>query len=89
VIARRAQLQLSVFPIGYFLIAGAAAQALLGSQSEARAAAPQAGLALDPTFTMRGYRAGVSSDNTTFLSGRESINEGMPIAGVPEGSRKE
>jgi hypothetical protein len=45
------------YPLGHFHLA--AAQALLGSQSEARAAA-QAGLALDPTFTMRRYRAGAS-----------------------------
>jgi TolB-like protein/class 3 adenylate cyclase len=70
------------YPNGHFALA--AAQALLGSQSEARAAA-QAGLALNPTFTMRRYRAGVSSDNPIYLAGRERIYEGMRIAGVPEG----
>jgi TolB-like protein/class 3 adenylate cyclase len=69
-------------PVGHFHLA--AAQALLGSQSEARASA-QAGLALDPTFTMRRYRAGASSDNPIYLAGRERIYEGMRIAGLPEG----
>jgi TolB-like protein/class 3 adenylate cyclase len=68
-------------PVGHFHLA--AAQALLGSQSEAQAAA-QAGLALDPTFTMRRYRAGASSDNPIYLAGRERMYEGMRIAGVPE-----
>jgi hypothetical protein len=70
------------YPGGHFHLA--AALGLLGSQSEARAAA-QAGLALDPTFTMRRYRAAVSSDNPIYLAGRERIYEGMRIAGVPEG----
>jgi TolB-like protein len=70
------------YPAGHFALA--AAQALLGSQSEARAAA-NAGLALDPTFTMRLYRAGAMSDNPIYLAGRERIYQGMRIAGVPEG----
>jgi hypothetical protein len=70
------------YPVGHFHLA--VAQALLGSQSEARAAA-QAGLALDPTFTLRRYRAGASSDNPIYLAGRERNIEGMRIAGVPEG----
>ena len=69
------------YPLGHFHLA--AAQALLGSPSEARAAA-QAGLALDPTFTIRRYRAAISSDNPIYLAGRERIYEGMRIAGVPE-----
>ena len=70
------------YPAGHFVLA--AAQALLGSQSEARAAA-KAGLALDPTFTMRRYRAGAMSDNPIYLAGRERIYEGMRMAGVQEG----
>ena len=65
--------------IGY-----AAILALVGEVAEARAAA-QAGLALDPTFTMRRFRVGASSDNAIYLAGRERIYEGMRIAGVPEG----
>jgi TolB-like protein/Tfp pilus assembly protein PilF len=60
----------------------AAALALLGSLDEARAAV-QAGLALDPSFTLRRYRA--KSNNPTFLAGGRRILEGMRMAGVPEG----
>jgi TolB-like protein len=70
------------YPLGHFSLA--AALALLGSQSEARDAA-QAGLALDPAFTIRRYRAAISSDNPIYLAGRERIHEGMRTAGVPEG----
>ena len=62
----------------------AAALGLLGRLDEARAAA-QAGLAHDPTFTIRRFRAGVSSDNATYLAGRERMYDGMRKAGVPEG----
>jgi len=62
----------------------AAALALLGSLDEARAAA-QAGLVLNPTFTLRRYRARVASDSMAYLAGRERVYEGMRIAGVPEG----
>ena len=51
---------------------------------EARAAV-QAGLALDPSFTIRRFRASAASDNPTYLAGRERIYEGMRMAGVPEG----
>jgi hypothetical protein len=43
---------------------------------EARAA-PQAGLALDPTFTIRRYRAGAFGDNLTYLAQRERTIDGM------------
>jgi TolB-like protein/class 3 adenylate cyclase len=62
----------------------AAALALLGSLDEASASA-KAGLALDPTFTVRRYRDGVFSDNPTYLAKRERIYQGMRMAGVPEG----
>jgi TolB-like protein/Flp pilus assembly protein TadD len=61
----------------------AATLALLGSLREARAAA-QAGLALDPSFNIGRFRIGASSDNATYLAGRERIVEGMRMAGVPE-----
>ena len=70
------------FPLAHFYLA--AALALLGALDEARAAA-QAGLALDPSFTIRRFRASASSDNPTYLAGRERIYEGMRMAGVPEG----
>lgn len=62
----------------------AAAQALLGRLDEARAAA-RAGLALDPGFTIRRFQRNLSSDNPTYLAGRERFYEGMRLAGVPEG----
>ena len=62
----------------------AAALAYLGRLNEARAAT-QAGLALDPAFTLRRSRANVLSDNPTYLGGARRIYEGMRMAGVPEG----
>jgi tetratricopeptide (TPR) repeat protein len=64
----------------------AAALARLGELDEARAAV-QAGLALDPSFTIRRYRGATyaRSDSPTFLAGRERHIEGMRLAGVPEG----
>jgi tetratricopeptide (TPR) repeat protein len=56
----------------------------LGRLDEARAEV-QAGLALNPGFTIRRYRAGAQSDNPVFLKRRERIIEGMRKAGVPEG----
>jgi tetratricopeptide (TPR) repeat protein len=70
------------YPIGH--IALAAALALLGSLDQARAAA-KAGLALDPTFTVRRFRDGASTDNPAYLAGRGRICDGMRLAGVPEG----
>jgi len=69
-------------PLAHFFLA--AALALLGRLDEARAAA-QEGLALDSTFTVRRYRAGPSTDDPTYLAGRERNAEGMRKAGVPEG----
>jgi tetratricopeptide (TPR) repeat protein len=70
------------FPVAQFYLA--AGLALLGSLEEARAAA-QAGLALDPNFTLRRFRASASSSNPTYLAERERILEGMRLAGMPEG----
>jgi tetratricopeptide (TPR) repeat protein len=56
----------------------------LGRLDEARAEV-QAGLALNPGFTIRRYRAGAQSDNPLFLKRRERIIEDMRKAGVPEG----
>ena len=61
----------------------AAALAHLGQLSEARGAA-QAGLALNPTFTIARHRAGASSDNPIYLAQRERVFEGMRKAGLPE-----
>lgn len=61
-----------------------AAFARLGELRQARTAV-QAGLALDPRFTMRGFGANAASDNPIYLAGRERLVEGMRLAGVPEG----
>jgi tetratricopeptide (TPR) repeat protein len=64
----------------------AAGLARLGNLDEARAAV-QAGLVLDPSFTIRRFRdvTDACSNNPTFLAGRERAIEGMRLAGVPEG----
>jgi TolB-like protein/class 3 adenylate cyclase len=52
----------------------AAALAGLGRLDEARIPAKEA-LAIDPTFTIRRYRAGAPSDNPVFLAGRQRVYE--------------
>jgi tetratricopeptide (TPR) repeat protein len=69
------------YPLAHFYLA--ATLALRGSLDEARTVA-QSGLALDPTFTIRRFRVGVSSDNPTYLALRDRLYEGMRQAGVPE-----
>ncbi len=69
-------------PLTHFLLASALVH--LGRQEEARTGA-QAGLALNPSFTISRYRAGVPSDNPTYLAQAERILDGMRLAGVPEG----
>jgi TolB-like protein/Flp pilus assembly protein TadD len=64
----------------------AAALARLGELDQGRAQV-QAGLALDPNFTIR-RNCGIFnalSDNSTYLAGCERVAEGMRLAGVPEG----
>jgi TolB-like protein len=67
-------------PAHFFL---AASLALVGQLDEARTMA-KAGLALDPAFTIRRFRAGASSDRPAYLAGRERVIEGMRSAGLPE-----
>ena len=62
----------------------AAASALSGHAAEA-CEARNAGLRLDPNFTVSRFRNEPRSKNTTFLAQRERIYEGMRLAGVPEG----
>ena len=69
-------------PPAHFALA--AASGLLGVRDEARAAA-EAGLAMNPGFTIRRMCAAKSSDNPTYLIGQKRLCEGMRIAGVPEG----
>jgi TolB-like protein len=70
------------YSLAHFHLAGALAR--LGEVDEARAAV-QAGLALDPRFTIRRLRASNAwNDNPAYLAGRERLCEGMRLAGVPE-----
>lgn len=70
-------------PITYFTLA--AALTSLDALEEARAAVKK-GLALNPAFTIRRFRAAAkSSDNPAYLAGLERVCEGMRLAGVPEG----
>jgi tetratricopeptide (TPR) repeat protein len=70
------------FAIAHFYLAVALAE--LGRLDEARLEA-RAGLSIDPTFTIRRYRADAPSDNPTFMSRRKQIYEIMRRIGVPEG----
>src|ERR1700756_4161066 len=65
--------------IAHFVLAAALAR--LGKLEEARAAV-QAGLALDPSFTIRRFRdaTNVMGDNPTFLAGRDREIKGMRLA---------
>jgi hypothetical protein len=62
----------------------AAALSRLGDMDEARATV-QAGLARNPGFTIRRFRASPWSDHPTYLAWRERIYESLRLAGVPEG----
>jgi tetratricopeptide (TPR) repeat protein len=70
------------YPTGHFYLAAVLAH--VGELDEARAAA-QAGLALNPSFTIRRYRTYTPSNHPVYLAGRERLIEGMRLAGVPEG----
>jgi tetratricopeptide (TPR) repeat protein len=69
------------YPIAHFQLASALAR--LGSLGDAKAAV-QAGLALDPGFTLRRLRASAPSDNPTYRTDAIRIYEGLRMAGVPE-----
>ena len=64
----------------------AAASALSGHTEEALAAR-NAGLRLDPNFTVARFRNEPRSTNATFLAQREHIYDGLRLAGVPEGGK--
>jgi TolB-like protein/class 3 adenylate cyclase len=70
------------WPLAHFFLAAALAN--LGRLEEAQAAT-RAGLALDPTFTIRRFHLGAQTDNASFMATREHFYEGMRKAGVPEG----
>jgi TolB-like protein/Flp pilus assembly protein TadD len=69
-------------PFVHFYLAAALAH--LRRLDDARAAV-QAGLALDPTFTVGRFRTAVATNNPTYLSQRKRVVDGMRLAGVPEG----
>jgi len=68
-------------PMAHFLLAATLAR--LGELDEARAAG-EAGLALNPAFTVRRFNNPLS-DNPVFLAGTKRVCEGMRLAGIPEG----
>jgi len=65
----------------HFLLAAALAN--LGSMEEARTEV-QAGLALDPNFTVHRVLLSPLSDDPVYLKQRERLLEGMRKAGIPE-----
>ncbi len=69
------------YPISHLYLAAALAN--LERLPEARSEV-QAGLALNPTYSIARFRAGAPNDNPNFLAGRERLIEGMRKAGVPE-----
>jgi TolB-like protein/class 3 adenylate cyclase len=69
-------------PLAFFLLATCLAH--LGRINEAREEV-KAGLAVNPKFTIKRFRAGVESDHPVYLAGRERWYEGMRLAGVAEG----
>lgn len=72
------------FALAHFHLAGA--YAMIADLKEARSSA-EAGLALDPGFTIRRYDRDCFflSGNPAWLSRRERFYEGMRLAGVPAG----
>jgi tetratricopeptide (TPR) repeat protein len=70
-------------PLPHFELAAALAQ--LSRLDEAHSAV-EAGLALNPTFIISGFRANLAAmcDDPTFLGQLEPILDGMRKAGVPE-----
>ena len=68
-------------PIARFFLAAALGQ--LGRIAEARAQA-EAGLALNPGFTIRRFHEQPDCDNPIYLEQRHNIYEGLRKAGVSE-----
>ena len=69
------------FATAHFLLAVGLAH--LGKLEDARAEV-RTGLALNPSFSIRRYRASAACSHPVYLAGRERIHEGMRMAGVPE-----
>ncbi len=71
-------------PWSFFYLAACLAH--LGRLAEARIET-QAGLAVDPNFTIRRFSAVTESDNPVFLAQRKRVVQDMRLAGVPEGDK--
>ncbi len=69
------------FALSHFFISAPLAQ--LDRLEEAKEAVT-AGLALNPTFTIRRVQGNVFSDDPTYLAQRERLYDGLRKAGVPE-----
>ena len=69
------------YPNSHFILGAALAH--LGRLPEARSEA-QAGLAMNPTFTIARLRASVPSDSPARIAGLERVIDGLRKAGVPE-----
>jgi tetratricopeptide (TPR) repeat protein len=69
-------------PLTHFVLAGVLG--LQGALDEARKAAA-AGLALDPSFTIRRLQAATPGENPELIAGRERLFIGLRLAGIPEG----
>jgi TolB-like protein len=72
----------NVAPFVHFYLAAALAH--LERVEEAQASV-QAGLAIDPNFTLSHFHASRPTDNSTCLAQRARIAEGMRKAGLPDG----
>jgi TolB-like protein/Flp pilus assembly protein TadD len=70
------------YPSAHFILAAALAH--LGRIAEARTEA-RGGLAINPTFTIARFRAGVLSEEPVVVAGWERYVDGLRKAGVPEG----
>jgi TolB-like protein/class 3 adenylate cyclase len=70
------------YPAAFFYLATCLTR--LGRLEEARQEV-KAGLSVNPKFTIARFRAGAQSDNPVYLVQRERLEEGMRLAGVPEG----
>jgi tetratricopeptide (TPR) repeat protein len=68
-------------PSSHFLLAAALAR--LGKLAEARSEV-QAGLAINPSFTIARVRASASGDHPAVVAGRERFIDGLRKAGAPE-----
>jgi tetratricopeptide (TPR) repeat protein len=70
------------YSVAHFLLAATLAHA--GELDAARASA-QAGLAINPSFSIRRYRNNTPCHDPVYLAGRERVYDGLRMAGVPEG----